>query len=268
MKIGKYELMEKIGQGKFGQVFKGKNVKTGEWVAIKLEKTSEINILKHETTILNYLYSKSCRNIPPVYLYGKIENYSYLIMQFYNKPMDAYMDYKPLLRSAILILKNIHEHNVLHRDIKPENWMIRENEMVLIDFGLATFYIDDSPVAKSERSHVIGTPKYVSIYIHDGCGYRYRDDLISLVYIGLGLIKGSFDELWGSIPVFTSEVYDKTDILHPMNRYLFEKKRLDNIRKLVVGHTQFTKYVEMVYSLRPEDRPDYHTLADLFCCDS
>jgi len=271
MKIGKYELIEKIGQGKFGQVFKGTNIKTGEMVAIKLERNSEINVLRHETTLLNYLYSKSCRNIPPVYLYGKIDVYSYLIMPFYDQHMDPAMDHKPLMRSAIQILKSIHGHSVLHRDIKPDNWMIRGNEMVLIDFGLARFYLDDTvdenPINTTthrDNTHIIGTPKYVSIRIHEGFEYRCRDDLISLAYVGIGLAKGSFDQLWGSIPYFGNTNYAKTDILHPTNQYLFESKCLSQVSKNTIGHHELSKYIETVYSLKYDETPDYSYLAELF----
>ena len=58
----KYELIEPIGSGSFGLVYKGKNKRTGEYVAIKMEPiTSKINLLKHESIVYRYL-----NNIPGV----------------------------------------------------------------------------------------------------------------------------------------------------------------------------------------------------------
>ena len=52
----KFVISEHIGNGKFGEVYKGKNIRTKEIVAIKFEKTNSIfKLLKRETTILNYL---------------------------------------------------------------------------------------------------------------------------------------------------------------------------------------------------------------------
>jgi serine/threonine protein kinase len=80
------------------------------------------------------------------------------------------------------ILETIHNSFVLHRDIKPQNFMIREGELFLIDFGLATFYIDengeDIPNTCSQTT-VIGTPKYLSINIHNGNDFSVHDDFIS-----------------------------------------------------------------------------------------
>ena len=56
MICNKYELLEKIGQGAFSQIFKGRNIRTNELIAIKIEpKTATIKLLQNETRIYKYL---------------------------------------------------------------------------------------------------------------------------------------------------------------------------------------------------------------------
>ena len=256
----RYELVSLLGKGAFGSVYKGKNIKTDEPVAIKLEKNGQNRILKHETTILNYLYSKSCRNIPPVHRYGTIHDYTYLVMPFYETTFMSFIRDKTrpnalstFFSSAIRILENIHKHGVVHRDIKPDNWMIQGNQLVLIDFGLATFYVDDQTrhIPFSQKTHIIGTPKYVSIRVHEGCEYSRRDDLISLAYL-------AFD--WE-----TPFLQMSLDISHESNVFLREKKSIDEVlRRIPDSFLELTKYIRLVYSLDYAETPDYARLASVF----
>lgn len=264
----KYELIGLLGKGTFGSVYQAKHVKTGELVAVKLEKNDQSRVLKHETTILNYLYSKSCRNIPPVHMYGIIDDYAYLVMPFYEETFAAFIQSNSahntltaFFSSAIRILGNIHKHGVVHRDIKPDNWMIHGTQLVLIDFGLATFYIDGQGqhIPSSQKINIVGTPKYVSVRVHEGCEYSRRDDLISLVYIGLYVVfKDAFD--WNS-PFREMSL----DISHKSNVYLRQSKQLDKVlRRIPETFVEFAKYTEAVYSLGFFETPDYDQLANLF----
>lgn len=265
MKIAKkYELIGVLGKGKFGAVYQGKNIKTGEFVAVKLEKNDQPHVLKHETTILNYLYSKSCRNIPPVHMYGIVDSYVYLVMPLYTQSFDTFIQsgnvVSVFMSSAIQILGNIHRHGVVHRDIKPDNWMISYNELILIDFGLATFYINDQGkhVPFSRKTHIIGTPKYVSVRVHEGSEYSRRDDLISLAYIGIMTVLGA--DLWGVSNLATS-----LDVSSPGNIYLRQAKHIDTLLPRITHISpELAKYLEYVYSLDFDESPDYDKMKTMF----
>ena len=97
------------------------------------------------------------------------------------------------MKKCLNVLKSIHQHGVLHRDIKPQNFMIKHDDIYLIDFGLSIFYIDenDRHIEKQDSENVVGTPKYISYFNHNGEPNSRRDDLLSLGYMILLLINGS-----------------------------------------------------------------------------
>lgn len=276
MRVANYECGEKIGNGAFGLVYKGRNIRTGEPVVLKTEPiNTPYSSIKHESNILNILYSKSCRNIPPIYWYGTIEEppVRLLVIPFYNESLDtlhienAKMMYN-IIRSAIFILNHIHDNYVVHRDIKPANFMIHNNELVLIDFGLAAFYVDSNEKhiqpANPKKTHIIGTPKYVSWNVHCGEEYSRRDDLMSIVYIGLFLLYGS-KNLWMHIPQFHS-TEEKSSTLHPRNQWFKQQKTLDLVKKLFLEKNcmPLLQFAEYVYSLSFQERPSYKEYMFLF----
>lgn len=150
----KYIVTKLLGKGKFGKVYSGKYIKTGETVAVKIENVdSNIKLLKNETAILNYLYHNGCRKIPFVYWYGIHENCPTLVMSCYEIALNDYIANnnvaidnnvidKKIISKIIGIIKSVHDAYIIHRDIKPQNFMFKNGDLYLVDFGLATTYVD------------------------------------------------------------------------------------------------------------------------------
>lgn len=199
---GIYTIIQPIKHGSFGSVFLGKNTISNEPVAIKVDISTDS--IQHETAILQYLASKDCRAVPPVFNYGRLENgRNYLIMPYYESSLADYMHEglspehaKEILVSMFEVLKHVHRKWVVHRDIKPANFMVRsDGSLVLIDFGLATYYMDYAKTHVSLARHIpeqrsqeqdqplIGSRRYASINVHTGYTPSRRDDLISAAYI-------------------------------------------------------------------------------------
>jgi len=239
----KYIVENLIGKGKFGQIFKGHIHKKNTLIAIKIEPSEgELKSIKHEVTILNYLYKRGCRNIPYIYWYGKYNMDICMVMNYL--PGSLSLENIPCLESFMIkcidILKNIHEHYVIHRDIKPQNFMFDEHgELHLIDFGLATVYVDDDhhhiKCTGCSQSYILGTPKYISYHIHEGYVPSRRDDLISVGYLYLFLKYGSLP--WSEDKMSSTTSFSELHVLHPNNQFRKEKKEWSNISKQLRSST-------------------------------
>jgi serine/threonine protein kinase len=271
----KYQILEKIGTGKFGIVYKGTNIKTNEIIAIKTEsRNSSIKLLKNETAILKYLYDHGSRSTPIVYWYGVDNLCSYLVMSFYEISLYDYSIKTPLsvekidkvMSVSIDILENIHTQFVIHRDIKPQNFMISNEEIFLIDFGFATFYIEEygEHLQHDENKNITGTPKYISYNIHDGISPSRRDDLISLGYIYLYLYCKELP--WDKMKIeINKNDYAEIDILHPKNQQRKCLKSWENIEEICLQINQkIHKFLNYCYNLSYDSSPDYTELKKLF----
>jgi serine/threonine protein kinase len=258
-------------------VYQGKHVKKDQFVAIKIEKKDqELNTIKYETTILNHLYRKGCRDTPFVLWYGPYGDYICLVMTYFDKSfVDCVSKLKlqtdpinKIMIRLIEILENIHGHYVIHRDIKPENFMILENEIYLIDFGLATFYINEEhehTIFRDDREFIIGSPKYISINIHNGIEPSRRDDLISIGYIYLYLYFGKL--LWSDAPQEISfpETYSPMHILNEKNQFRKKYKVTDVITKIALKcNEKINEYIEYCYNLKYDEMPNYNRLKKIF----
>ena len=184
----KYEIISSIGEGTFGKVFKGRNIRTDQAIAIKIQHKNIANVLKHEAKIYKILQDVS--GIPIIRNYGTDNGYNYLILDL----LDISLDIKVLkpketikyILEAITIIEHIHNKGVIHRDIKPDNFLLRDingiNILYLIDFGLSKYYLnpDKTHMAERKERKLIGTAKYSSLNIHLGIEASRRDDLESL----------------------------------------------------------------------------------------
>ena len=280
MRVAQYEYSDIIGSGSFGVIYKGKNVKTGEAVVVKTEPYDiEFSSICHESTIMNLLYSKSCRSIPPTYWYGIIPETKerILVMPRYQESLEDFVlrgsarnpssqsTYnRNIMRSAISILRHVHEQYVVHRDIKPANWMINRGELMLIDFGMASFYVDSKtyhlPPADPKKTHIIGTPKYASWNVHCGEEYSRRDDIISVIYIGIFLLYGQ--GLWSDCPAVKE---DAGLLASPLNQWFKSRKTLGEITNISVERwPELAEAANAIYNTKFDEKPDYELLENLF----
>ena len=174
----------------------------------------------------------------------------------YTKEVTQY------LISMIQIIKRVHDAGVVHRDIKPENFMISlpsteqkkqessEKTLHIIDFGLSIFYMKgDKHVINTYDKSMVGTMRYTSKHIHEGNVYSRRDDIISIMYVVIYLLKGNLP--WtGLIP--------KKGDMRTKEELVYDKKINTTSDELCEGlPTLFKKMLDYAYSLEFEDKPDY-----------
>lgn len=272
----KYHIDKFIGNGKFGKVYRGINNKNKNYVAIKLEdKRTSYKLLKRETSILKYLYEKKCRSIPSIYWFGEIDDFMGLIMSYYDCSLFDYLNIKTINESklnyimvkSIQILESIHCNFVIHRDIKPQNFMIKNGELFLIDFGLATFWVNDEQIhiSNSTRQEIIGTPKYISPNIHQGWTPSRRDDIISLGYIYIYLFAQELP--WDSVYTDTeNEIYNsEIHILHSKNKQRTTLKSLEHILPVCENiNKDIDTFFQISYKIDFHETPPYNSLCSIF----
>jgi len=273
--VNKYSICEKIGEGKFGIIHKGIYNKTNEHVAIKLEYSrTNAKILKHETTIMKYLYDRGCRTIPIVFWYGIYQDYTCMTMTLFERSLydcikkDTLSIEKTYLTiyKSIDIIESIHKHYVLHRDIKPHNFMLKNGELFIIDFGFSTFYIDENTqhiVDTCSQQSIIGTPKYISYNIHCGSIPSRRDDLISIGYMFMFLL---YRELpWDNVlGIDKNEQYDDTHVLNYKNKIRRDLKSWGELEPICKNlDEKMYRYLKYCYSLKYNETPNYNALKQL-----
>lgn len=181
-RIGSYLLLEKLGAGGLGEVWKARDRRLNRVVALKFI-TAEARGATSSHDLLREARAASALNHPnilTIFEVGESEGVTFLAMEFVEgETLRARLKRPPLpLEEANEIASQVaaglavaHRHGIVHRDLKPENIMLRVDGYVkVVDFGLAKVvpWADDSkaettPVSKAtESGAIVGTLTYMS----------------------------------------------------------------------------------------------------------
>src|SRR5215467_13804316 len=173
MEFGDYELLEEIGRGGQGVVFRARQKNLNRIVALKvigLGQWATPAHLKRFRLEAEAAASLDHPCIVPIYEVGEREGQCYFSMKFVEGgQLDEVVQQSPIsIRQAAELIAKVartvhyaHEHGILHRDIKPGNILLdKKGEPHLTDFGLARLMEADSTVTRTQE--VMGTPSYMS----------------------------------------------------------------------------------------------------------
>ncbi len=279
--VGTYKIVEKLGAGSFGEIYRGKHVTTGKEVAIKFESVlASHKQLKHESSV--YLALKGAGILrgrrtsvlgcfPRAMWFGEEGGYCVLVMELMGSSLEALFQsckrrfsLKTVLMLAeqmVAALEQLHARHFVHRDIKPENFVMglgkKTTAVHVIDFGLAKRFRDPlTGLHLPYRDHrsFAGTARYASINTHFGVEQSRRDDLESLGHLLVYFLKGGLP--WQNLQAAN-------------RREKYERIRL---KKIAVSSEELCKdlppefqvYLNYCRTMKFNERPDYGYIQRLF----
>ena len=177
-RVGPYEIVESVGAGGMGDVFRARDVRLDRDVAVKTIKGPFTERFEREARAISALNHP---NICTLYDVGQYDGSGYLVMEYIDgKPIAGPMPAEQAIPYAIQICEALHaahKKGITHRDLKPANILLTKQGVKLLDFGLAKLgatqiggsssgsmpSIEQATVAALTGAHtVVGTPQYMA----------------------------------------------------------------------------------------------------------
>jgi serine/threonine-protein kinase len=202
--IGRYEVLDEIGQGAMGTVHRARDPLIERTVAIKVVPIAQLQQegADAESRFLREAQSAgrlSHPNIVTIYDVGEADGLAYIAMEYLpgvtlrdimNRgplPLDLALDTAAQMASALAFA---HEHGVIHRDIKPSNVVVtgRHGRVKLTDFGIAHLANSD----RTQTGQMLGSPRYMSPEQAMGREIDGRADIFSLGAVLYEMITGQY----------------------------------------------------------------------------
>ena len=273
--VGKnYKVIEKLGSGAFGEIWKAINIKSKKEYAVKFEEISNKHQqLYSECRIYLWFHSEAtvlAQAIPQVVYYGVEGKKNMMIMDLLGPSLEDLFSkcnkkfsLKTVLMLADQMIKRVeyvHSRRIIHRDIKPDNFVIgkdrSKHRIFIIDFGLAKKYISSrgEHIKYKEGKGLTGTARYASLNTHIGIEQARRDDLESLGYVFIYFLNGQLP--WQGL---------RAKNIKEKYRKIKEKKITTKIEDLCKGYPDELKdYCGYCRKLKFKQTPDYKYLRSLF----
>ncbi|XP_022951524.1 casein kinase 1-like protein HD16 isoform X2 [Cucurbita moschata] len=277
-----YKVERKLGKGGFGQVYVGRrmgptslNERSGSGaveIALKFEHRSSKGCNygpPYEWQVYNALGGS--HGVPRVHYKGRQGDYYVMVMDMLGPSLwDVWNNNAHTMSiemvaciaiEAISILEKMHSRGYVHGDVKPENFLLgppgtpEEKKLFLVDLGLATKWRDSSTgqhVEYDQRPDVFrGTVRYASVHAHLGRTASRRDDLESLAYTLVFLLRGRLP--W--------QGYQGEN-----KGFLVSKKKMSTSSETLCCFCPqpFRQFVEYVVNLKFDEEPNYARYISLF----
>jgi len=198
----RYDVLEELGRGGMGRVYKVFDKRIKEEVALKLLRpdiADDPQVVERFSNELKFARKIVHKNVGRMYDLGEAEGFLYITMEFVpGEDLKAFIKRAGQLSigKTIAIIEQVceglmeaHELEVVHRDLKPQNIMIdKSGNAHILDFGIARSL---SAEGITDVGMVIGTPEYMSPEQVGGEDIDQRSDLYSLGIILYEMVSGS-----------------------------------------------------------------------------
>src|SRR6266571_2664342 len=210
--VGNYKIVDKLGEGGMGAVFKGVDLMLEREVAIKMlrpELASQANVVERFRSEAVTLAKLNHPNVATLHSFFRQGNDFFMVMEFVRgETLDAVIKRQgamPCDRAVELFchalegIDHAHKMGIVHRDIKPANMMLTElGSIKVMDFGIARVLGTDR---MTRAGHLIGTVEYMSPEQVRGEETDARSDIYSL-----GILL--YEMLTGRVPFNSSSEYE------------------------------------------------------------
>lgn len=204
MRLGKYEIIEELGRGGFGIVYKARDLSLGRTIALKVlhpQLAADVDFVERFRKEARNLAVLEHPNIVPIYDFGEVEGRYYIAMRYLSggslavrikqSAGIAYEEALQMLEQVGAGLSYAHGRGMIHRDIKPANILFDQNGVAVVtDFGLARVAQMTSSSSSSLGSGGVGTPYYRAPEIWRGEKATPAADQYSLVCVLVEMLTG------------------------------------------------------------------------------
>ena len=245
-RLGKYEIIELLGQGGMATVYKGYQPDIDRFVAVKVlppHPGQDAQFMERFRLEARTIAQLQHPHILPMHDYGNDHNILYLVMAYVGGgslkdrisegPMPL-SEVEVMLRQISSALDYAHRRGVVHRDIKPDNILLdSEGHVMLADFGIAK--ILEGETGLTTTGGVLGTPAYMSPEQGQGLPVTHQADIYSLGVIVFEMLTGRapfsadtpmqvvLKHITEPVPNILQEVEDLPPALEPVMRRVLAK---------------------------------------------
>ena len=282
---GRYLIESLIGVGGMANVYKGRDVRTGNQIAVKvlkeefLDNEELVRRFKNESKAISILNHP---NIVKVYDVSVTDQLQYIVMEYidgitlkeYLKQRNGALTWKEVVHFATQVLSALdhaHSKGIVHRDVKPQNIMLQaDGSIKMMDFGIARFSRAQSQTVSDKA---IGSVHYISPEQAKGDHTDARTDIYSVGVMMYEMLSGKlpFDgtgavsiaimqisekpkplaEVAPNIPVGLRQIPEKAMEKDPADRYQSAQEMLDAIAAF-----RRDPSISFEYEYNTQDNPD------------
>ena len=264
----KYKPIKIIGKGAFSKIYSTIRLEDKSVFAMKIEKKNLLR--KSLETEAYFLFTLQGFGIPKLITFGQNKNYYILIETLLGKSLfDIFIrnekscDLVNMCLIALQLIERlefIHSKNIIYRDVKPENFMIgieHPDVINIVDFGLCKKYRSSKTgkhILPRDTKKFNGTLKYSSLNVIKGKEPSRRDDLISLGYVLIHLLKRNLP--WNCI---FKNLNRKTYL-----ELIKSKETNDNGKLFENTPEELKEFFMYCQNLKFEEDPDYNYMKNFF----
>ncbi|MFZ5903237.1 MAG: serine/threonine protein kinase [Chloroflexota bacterium] len=204
--LGRYQILERLGEGGMAVVYKAYDTRLESEVAVKIIRTENLapsiltRALKRFEREAKSLAKLTHANIVRVLDYGEHEGKPFLVMPYLpggtlkQRLQGRQMPYQEAVRILIPIcraLEYAHEQGMIHRDVKPSNILITQSgDPMLTDFGIAKIIDEEATMDLTGTSSTIGTPEYMAPEQITSKNVDHRADIYALGIVFYEMVTG------------------------------------------------------------------------------